>query len=125
MFYVRFSLRLKDLRSAVIRLMEVARALKARRTSGGALTLDAVEVQIQMGSGSEQSAAGGAESSAANIEALVPKQSLEIHDTIAECMIFANHWVAKKIAQAFPNQALVSFICVLGCNHFGGGKSYL
>lgn len=84
--------------------MEVARALKARRTSGGALTLDSVEVQVQMGSGDQEAAV------APSIEALVPKQSLEIHDTIAECMIFANHWVAKKIAQAFPNQALVSLI---------------
>ena len=41
------------------------------------------------------------------VEALLPRQALEIHDTIAECMIFANHWVAKKIAQAFPNQALL------------------
>jgi len=35
-------------------------------------------------------------------------QHLEIHDTIAECMIFANHWVARKIAETFPNQAIVS-----------------
>lgn len=34
-------------------------------------------------------------------------QHLEVHETIAECMIFANHWVAKKIAQAFPSKALV------------------
>ena len=35
-------------------------------------------------------------------------QPLEVHETIAECMIFANHWVAKKICQAFPKNALVS-----------------
>ena len=34
-------------------------------------------------------------------------QHLEVHDTIAECMIFANHWVAKKITETYPNQALV------------------
>lgn len=32
---------------------------------------------------------------------------MEIHDTIAECMIFANHWVAKKIAESFSQCALV------------------
>lgn len=32
---------------------------------------------------------------------------MEIHETIEECMIFANHWVAKKIAETFPTQALV------------------
>ena len=35
---------------------------------------------------------------------------MEIHETIAECMIFANHWVAKRIAEAFPNSALVSLL---------------
>lgn len=35
-------------------------------------------------------------------------QSMEIHETIAECMIFANHWVAKKICETFPTQSLVS-----------------
>lgn len=34
-------------------------------------------------------------------------QPLEIHETVAECMIFANHWVAMKIAEAFPSAALV------------------
>ena len=32
---------------------------------------------------------------------------LQVHETVAECMIFANHWVAKKIAKAFPQQALL------------------
>lgn len=40
-------------------------------------------------------------------------QPLEIHETVAECMIFANNWVAKKIAEAFPNSALVRFFCKL------------
>ena len=38
-------------------------------------------------------------------------QHLEVHETIAECMIFANHWVAKKIVDAFPSKALVSKGC--------------
>ena len=37
-------------------------------------------------------------------------QSLEVHETIAECMIFANHWVAKKIYEYYPLCALVSLI---------------
>ena len=41
-------------------------------------------------------------------------QTMEIHETIAECMIFANHWVARRIAEAFPNAALVSVVyCLL------------
>ena len=38
---------------------------------------------------------------------------MEIHETIAECMIFANHWVARRIAEAFPNAALVSNVPIL------------
>ncbi len=34
-------------------------------------------------------------------------QPLEMHEVIAECMIFANHWVAKKIHEAYPTQALL------------------
>ena len=35
-------------------------------------------------------------------------QPLEIHETVAECMIFANHCVAKRVYEAFPSAALVS-----------------
>lgn len=42
-----------------------------------------------------------------NITALVPRQPLEVHETVAECMIYANHWVARKIQETFPNQALL------------------
>ncbi|XP_045156829.2 DIS3-like exonuclease 1 [Mercenaria mercenaria] len=87
-------IRLQGLREAIDELMAVARGLKARRVKSGALELESVEVQVQL-------------SETKSIENLNPKQHLEIHDTIAECMIFANHWVAKKIAEMFPNQALL------------------
>ena len=32
---------------------------------------------------------------------------LEIHETVAECMIMANHWVARKIADVFPAFSLL------------------
>ncbi|XP_022315246.2 DIS3-like exonuclease 1 [Crassostrea virginica] len=86
--------RVEELRSSVTLLMRIARHLKARRVSGGALELESVEVQVQL-------------NETKSIEDLTPKDHLEIHDTIAECMIFANHWVALKIADVFPNQALL------------------
>ncbi|XP_069126738.1 DIS3-like exonuclease 1 [Argopecten irradians] len=86
--------KVSELRTAVCRLMEVARHLKARRVRGGALELESTEVQIQL-------------TETNSVEDLTPKQHLEVHETIAECMIFANHWVAKKIAEAFPNSALL------------------
>lgn len=42
-----------------------------------------------------------------NITALVPRQPLEVHETVAECMIYANHWVAHEIQKTFPHQALL------------------
>ncbi|XP_064607624.1 DIS3-like exonuclease 1 isoform X2 [Liolophura sinensis] len=85
---------LAELKEAVNMLMHVSRHLKARRTLGGALELEGAEVQVQM-------------DDTKKIEDLTPKAHLEIHDTIAECMIFANHWVARKIADSYPNQALL------------------
>ncbi|KAJ8417613.1 hypothetical protein AAFF_G00224560 [Aldrovandia affinis] len=86
--------RLADLREALRLLTHVARQLRARRDEGGALELEGVEVRAQLD-------ADG------NITALVPRQPLEVHETVAECMIYANHWVARKIQEAFPHQALL------------------
>ncbi|KAK3090437.1 hypothetical protein FSP39_011852 [Pinctada imbricata] len=83
-----------ELRTTITDLMTVARYLKSRRVRGGALELESVEVQVQL-------------SETKSIQDLTPKDHLEVHETIAECMIFANHWVAKKIAQSFPNQSLL------------------
>lgn len=79
---------------AIRKMTEVARAVRTRRDISGALELEGVEVRIQLGD--ERS-----------IDDLVPKQPLQVHETIAECMILANHWVAKKIWECFPQQALL------------------
>ena len=38
---------------------------------------------------------------------ITPSQHLEVHDTIAECMILANHWVAKKLLSSLPTSSLL------------------
>ncbi|XP_022099659.1 DIS3-like exonuclease 1 isoform X2 [Acanthaster planci] len=86
--------RLSELRWCIDKLMDIARTLKARRVVGGAVQLERVEVKVELNEEQE-------------IEDLIPKQAMEIHETIAECMIFANHWVAKKISETFPNFALL------------------
>ncbi|XP_071489125.1 DIS3-like exonuclease 1 [Diadema antillarum] len=88
------NLELERLKWAIDNLMAIARHLKARREVGGAIQLDGTEVKVELNEEQE-------------IENLVPKQTMEIHETIAECMIFANHWVARKIAQVFPDAALL------------------
>ncbi|XP_053318305.1 DIS3-like exonuclease 1 isoform X2 [Spea bombifrons] len=86
--------RLEQLLWAVGKLTEVARAVRSQRDLSGALELEGVEVRVQLGE--EHS-----------IDDLVPKQPLQVHETIAECMILANHWVAKKICESYPQQALL------------------
>lgn len=86
--------KLAKLTQALEVLTRVARHLRARRDRGGALELEGVEVQAQLDKDK-------------NITALVPRQPLEVHETVAECMIYANHWVARKIHEAFPYQALL------------------
>ncbi|KAM9311270.1 DIS3-like exonuclease 1 [Gastrophryne carolinensis] len=88
------SAKLEDLLWTIRKMTEVAQAVRTRRDLSGALELEGVEVRIQLGD--ERS-----------IDDLVPKQPLQVHETIAECMILANHWVAKKIWECFPQQALL------------------
>ncbi|XP_061622217.1 DIS3-like exonuclease 1 isoform X4 [Phyllopteryx taeniolatus] len=86
--------KLAQLTQALEILTHVARHLRAQRDRGGALELEGVEVRAQL-------------DNEKNIIALVPCQPLEIHETVAECMIYANHWVARKIQETFPHQALL------------------
>ncbi|KAM7015861.1 DIS3-like exonuclease 1 [Tautogolabrus adspersus] len=86
--------KLAQLTQALEMLTHVARHLRAQRDKGGALELEGVEVRAQL-------------DEERNITALVPRQPLEVHETVAECMIYANHWVARKIQEKFPHQALL------------------
>ncbi|XP_062242941.1 DIS3-like exonuclease 1 [Platichthys flesus] len=88
--------KLSQLTQALETLTHVARHLRAQRDRGGALELEGVEVRAQLDEGG-------------NITALVPRQPLEVHETVAECMIYANHWVARKIQESFPHQALLRY----------------
>ncbi|ETE63513.1 DIS3-like exonuclease 1, partial [Ophiophagus hannah] len=86
--------KLDELMWAIRKLTDVARHLRAKRSSYGALELEGVEIRVQL-------------DDKKNIDDLIPRQPLEVHETIAECMILANHWVAKKIWEVFPHQALL------------------
>ncbi|CAM9412327.1 unnamed protein product [Bubo scandiacus] len=86
--------KLAELVWAISKLTDIARHVRAKRDSCGALELEGVEIRVQL---DDQH----------NIHDLIPKQPLEVHETVAECMILANHWVAKKISENFPHQALM------------------
>ncbi|XP_071139750.1 DIS3-like exonuclease 1 [Mytilus edulis] len=102
--------KIDELVLAVNQLMTIARQLKRKRVRGGALELESVEVQVQL-------------SETKSVEDLTPKDHMEIHDTIAECMIFANHWVAKKVAESFSQCALLRHHPLPRDNQFGNLKS--
>ncbi|KAL7980201.1 hypothetical protein Chor_001469 [Crotalus horridus] len=82
--------KLEELIWAIGKLTDVARHLRAKRSSYGALELEGIEIRVQL-------------DDKKNINDLIPRQPLEVHETIAECMILANHWVAKKIWQALAD----------------------
>lgn len=86
--------KLDELVWAISKLTDIARHVRAKRDSCGALELEGVEIRVQL-------------DDKKNIHDLIPKQPLEVHETVAECMILANHWVAKKISENFPHQALL------------------
>ncbi|XP_055134039.1 DIS3-like exonuclease 1 isoform X20 [Symphalangus syndactylus] len=86
--------KLEELVWAIGKLTDIARHVRAKRDGCGALELEGVEVRVQL-------------DDKKNIHDLIPKQPLEVHETVAECMILANHWVAKKIWESFPHQALL------------------
>ncbi|XP_032198846.1 DIS3-like exonuclease 1 isoform X3 [Mustela erminea] len=86
--------KLEELVWAIGKLTEIARHIRAKRDRCGALELEGVEIRVQL-------------DEKKNIHDLIPRQPLEVHETVAECMILANHWVAKKIWESFPHQALL------------------
>ncbi|XP_069722504.1 DIS3-like exonuclease 1 isoform X1 [Phaenicophaeus curvirostris] len=86
--------KLHELVWALSKLTDIARHIRAKRDSCGALELEGVEIRVQLDDKN-------------NIDDLIPSQPLEVHETVAECMILANHWVAKKILERFPHQALL------------------
>ena len=84
----------KVLRTTLLLLSRVAKKVQDNREKDGALRLESgSEVQFEF----EKS----------SLETIKPKQHLAIHETVAECMIFANHWVAKKISKTFPHQSIL------------------
>merc|ERR1719348_2029732 len=82
-----------EMKEALNYLSVIAKKWQNSRQREGALNLESTEVQFEF---EEKS-----------MKDLKPKEHLEIHETVAECMIMANHWVARKIAEVWPSQALL------------------
>lgn len=86
--------RLQELTWAIEKLADIASHFWAQRGLDGALDLDGIEIGVLF-------------DEERNILDLVPRQQRTVHRMVAECMILANHWVARKIYESFPRQALL------------------
>eukprot|EP00117_Sycon_ciliatum_P021187 scpid21033/ scgid18643/ DIS3-like exonuclease 1 len=85
----------QKMRTSLHLLSRIASARRRQRDESGALELESNEVGIVVSKDKK------------SIEDILPKQSLAIHETVAECMIFANELVARQIAKHFPQHALL------------------
>eukprot|EP00039_Didymoeca_costata_P004242 m.72153 g.72153 ORF g.72153 m.72153 type:complete len:1965 (-) comp12306_c0_seq2:340-6234(-) len=83
------------LRASIKLLMGVARGLRARRRGLGGLELSGNEIRVKLGQDRK------------TVEDLIEKTGLEIHETIEECMVFANASVAKRLTDVYPKASLL------------------
>ncbi|CDS37889.1 dis3 exonuclease 1 [Echinococcus multilocularis] len=88
--------RLARLYSAICMLVRIASQIRHLRVDRGGLELDSVEVSVKFENPKERTGA---------LEDIVPKETLEMHSTVAEIMIFANHWVARQCLKFFPERS--------------------
>jgi DIS3-like exonuclease 1 len=89
----------RELKKALQHLTIITRELKRRRKERGALELDGTEMKMSVTTSQNR----------VFVEEVTSDQTLsvEAHSTVAECMILTNHWVAKRIYEAFPSTALL------------------
>ncbi len=88
--------KVRQLRETLVMLRRIAQKVQDDREKEGALRLESnSEVRFEF------------ESVSSDPSEMRPKEHLKIHETVAECMIMANHWVARKICKSFPERALL------------------
>ena len=89
----QLNVKFSEVKESLMYLSTIAKKWQNTRLKEGALNLESTEVQFEF-----------EEKSLTNIK---PKEHLEVHETVAECMIMANHWVARKISEAFPSNSIL------------------
>ncbi|CAH8437909.1 unnamed protein product [Schistosoma turkestanicum] len=87
---------LDKLSESLLLLVDIASNIRERRLAKGGLELESVEVSVRF---------ANPESRTGKLEDLIPKEPLEMHNTVAELMIFANHWVARRCVEFYPDRA--------------------
>ncbi|XP_054710884.1 DIS3-like exonuclease 1 [Uloborus diversus] len=85
-----------ELRDTLFLLHHIANRLRNERLHAGGLELSSINMKFEIDKMLPSIVSG-----------VKASKELAIHKTVAECMIFANHWVAKKIHEDFPHQAVL------------------
>lgn len=88
--------RLGQLYTSISMLVRIASQIREMRLDQGGLELESIEVSVKFENPEERSG---------KLEDIVPKEPLEMHSTVAELMIFANHWVARRCIEEFPEKS--------------------
>ncbi|XP_071034799.1 DIS3-like exonuclease 1 isoform X2 [Parasteatoda tepidariorum] len=92
----KLSLKFQDLKNALSKLYSIANSIRRERLQKGGLELNSINMKFEIDR--------NLPSAVADVKSA---KELAVHKTVAECMIFANHWVAKKISEVFPHQAVL------------------
>lgn len=85
-------IKMDELHRSICQLVRISAHLNSKRKG---LELEGVEVDVRIDKNSK------------NIDSITPKSPLLVHEVVAECMIFANQWVAKKLLESFPTKCLL------------------
>ncbi|CAH8447523.1 unnamed protein product [Heterobilharzia americana] len=89
---------LEKLSKSISLLVDIASNIRTRRLAKGGLELESVEVRVQF---------ADPETRTGKLEDLIPKEPLAMHNTVAELMIFTNHWVARQCVESYPDRSIL------------------
>ncbi|CAL1262788.1 unnamed protein product [Larinioides sclopetarius] len=90
------NMRFDELKDSLSKLYHIANVIRRERLGAGGLELNSINMKFEI----DRNLPSG-------VTDVKSAKELAIHKTVAECMIFANHWVAKKINDVYPSQAVL------------------
>ncbi|GFT82179.1 DIS3-like exonuclease 1 [Nephila pilipes] len=90
------NIKFQALKSALSQLYYIANVIRKERLGAGGLELNSINMKFEIDRNLPSA-----------VTDVKSAKELAIHKTVAECMIFANHWVAKKINETFPHQSVL------------------
>ncbi|KAF8763581.1 DIS3-like exonuclease 1 like protein [Argiope bruennichi] len=90
------NMRFQELKDSLSKLYHIANVIRRERLGAGGLELNSINMKFEIDRNLPSA-----------VTDVKSAKELAIHKTVAECMIFANHWVAKKINDVYPSQAVL------------------